>query len=179
MCPFTFNKCFRPAKSVSRAQYTFFGTRYFPEEIFFEKISKTVFCLFPIGKKAAFQSYAYFKKKLFLNIERDANLGLSGLFVRSKWRAFFLWSSLEVHRSGKFPSGRTGRIETGYRPDRTLSSIVSDEGLFSELGNENYEKRSSLLPQSGEKLFSLHHNLMNFHSRSQIQFFDAYTLFLS
>ena len=72
---------------------------------------------------------------------------------------------LEVHRTGKFPSGRTGLIEAGYRPDRTLSSIVSDEGLFSELGNEDYEKRSRLSSQSGEKLFSLRHNLMNFDSQ--------------
>ena len=27
---------------------------------------------------------------------------------------------------------QTGLIEAGYRPDRTLYSIVSDEGLFSE-----------------------------------------------
>ena len=80
-----------------------------------------------------------------------------------------------MHRTGKFPSGRTGLIEAGYRPDRTLYSIVSDEGLFSESGNENYEKRSRLLPQSGEKLFSLRHNLMNFDSQSQIQFFYAHT----
>ena len=73
----------------------------------------------------------------------------------------------------------TGLIEAGYRPDRTLSSIVSDEGLFPEWGNKDYEKRSRLLPQSGEKLFSLRHNLVNFDSQSQIQFFDAHTLFLS
>ena len=77
------------------------------------------------------------------------------------------------------PDNRTGLIEAGYRPDRTLSSIVSDEGLFSQLGNEDYKKRSRLLPQSGEKLFSLRHNLLNFDSQSQIQFFDAHTLFLS
>ena len=78
------------------------------------------------------------------------------------------------------PDNRTGLIEAGYRPDRTLSSIViSDEGLFSELGNEDYEKRRRLLPQSGEKIFSLRHNSMNFDSRSQIQFGDAQTLFLS
>ena len=69
------------------------------------------------------------------------------------------------------PDNRTGLIEAGYRPDRTLSSIVSDEGLFSQLGNENYEKRSRFLPKSGEKLFSLRHNSMNFDSPSQIQFF--------
>ena len=60
---------------------------------------------------------------------------------------------VEVHRTESFPSGRTGLIEAGYRPDRTLSSLVSDGRLFSELGNEHYEKRSRLLPQSGEKLF--------------------------
>ena len=76
---------------------------------------------------------------------------------------------IEVHR--------TGLIEAGYRPDRTLSSIVSDEGLFSELGNEDYDKRTRLLPQSGEKLFPRLHNLMNFDS--QIQVFDARTLFPS
>ena len=38
------------------------------------------------------------------------------------------------------PDNRTGLIEARYRPDRALSSIVSDEGLFSELGNEDYEK---------------------------------------
>ena len=63
------------------------------------------------------------------------------------------------------PDNRTGLIEAGYRPDRTLSSIVSDEGLFSELGNEDYEKRSMLLPRSGDKLFALRHNLMNFNSQ--------------
>ena len=77
------------------------------------------------------------------------------------------------------PDNRTGLIEAGYRKDRTLSSFVSDEGLFSELGDEDYEKRSRLLPQSGEKLFSLRHNLMNFDSQSQIQFVDAHTLPLS
>ena len=77
------------------------------------------------------------------------------------------------------PDNRTGLIEAGFRPDRTLSSIVSDEGLFSELGNEDYEKRTRPLPQSGEKLFSLRHNLMNFDSQTQIQVFDAHTLFLS
>ena len=61
----------------------------------------------------------------------------------------------------------------------TLASIVTDEGLFLELGYEDYEKRSKLLPQSGEKLVSLRHNLMNYDSRSQIQFFNAHTLFLS
>ena len=75
------------------------------------------------------------------------------------------------------PDNRTELIEAGYRPDRTLSSLVSDGGLFSKLGNEDYEKRSRLLPQSGEKLFSLHHNLMKFDSQSEIQFFDAHTLF--
>ena len=74
---------------------------------------------------------------------------------------------------------RTGLTEAGYRPDRTLSPIVSDEGVFPELGNEDYEKRSRFLPQSGEKLFSLRHNLMNFDLHSQIQLFDAHTLFLS
>ena len=77
------------------------------------------------------------------------------------------------------PDNRTGLIEAGCRPDRTLSSIVSYEGLFSEFGNDHYENRSRLLPQSGEKLFSLRHNLMNFDSQSQIQFFDAHTLFSS
>ena len=51
---------------------------------------------------------------------------------------------VEVHRTGKLLSGRTGLIEAGYR---TLSLIVSDEVLFSELGNEDYEKRRKLLPQ--------------------------------
>ena len=51
------------------------------------------------------------------------------------------------------PDNRTGLMEAGYRPDRTLSSIVSNEGLFPELGNTDYEKRSWLLPLSGEKLF--------------------------
>ena len=61
-------------------------------------------------------------------------------------------NQVEVHRAGKFLSGRTGLIEAGYRPDRTLSSIISNEGLFGELGNEDYEKRSRFLPQSGEKI---------------------------
>ena len=77
------------------------------------------------------------------------------------------------------PDNRTGLIEAGYRPDWTLFSIVSYEGLFSELGNDHYEKRSRPLPQSGEKLYSLRHNLLNFDSQSQIQFFDTHTLFLS
>ena len=84
-----------------------------------------------------------------------------------------------MHRTGKIPSDRAGLIEAGYRPDRTLSSIVSDEGLFLEMGNEDYEKRTRPLPQNGEKLFSLRHNLMNFDSQSQTEFFDAHTLFLS
>ena len=32
----------------------------------------------------------------------------------------------------RWPDNRTGLFEAGYRVDRTLSSIVSDEGLFSE-----------------------------------------------
>ena len=77
------------------------------------------------------------------------------------------------------PDNRTGLIEAGYRPDRILSSIVSDEGLFSELGNEDYEKRTGLLSQRSEKTFYRLLNLMNFVSQSQIQVFDAQTLFLS
>ena len=52
------------------------------------------------------------------------------------WRVFSFSSKVEVHRTGKFPSGRTGLIEARYRPDLTLSSIVSYRGLFSELGVE-------------------------------------------
>ena len=77
------------------------------------------------------------------------------------------------------PDNRTGLIEAGYPPDRTLSSIISDKGLFSELGNDDYEKRTRLLPQSSEKPFYRLLNLMNFVSQSQIQVFDAQTLSLS
>ena len=77
------------------------------------------------------------------------------------------------------PDNRTGLIEARYWPDRTLASIVTDGGLFSELGYADYEKRSRLLPLSGEKLFPLRQNLMNSDSQPQIQFFDAHTLFLS
>ena len=86
---------------------------------------------------------------------------------------------VEVHRTGKLPSGRTGLTEAGYLPDRTLSLIVNNEVLFSELGNEDYEKRSRLFPQSGEKLFSpAIISWILIHSQ-QIHFFDAHTLFLS
>ena len=67
------------------------------------------------------------------------------------------------------PDNRTGLIEAGYRPDRTLSSILSDGGLFSELGNKHYEKRSRLLPQSGEKLF-LSYNLEKVYVHQKIEF---------
>ena len=44
-------------------------------------------------------------------------------------------------------------------------STISDERPFSELGNVYQEKLNSLLPQNGEKLFFLHHNLTKFDSR--------------
>ena len=55
------------------------------------------------------------------------------------------------------------RYGTGHYPQ-----IISDEGLFSELSNADCEKRSRLLPQSGENYFS--------DSQPQIQFFDSPTL---
>ena len=61
------------------------------------------------------------------------------------------------------PGNRTGLIEAGDRPNRTLSLIVSDEGLFSELGNEDYEK---LFPR---------HNFMNFDSGTNSIFRCTYT----
>ena len=113
------------------------------------------------------------EEQLYLKVNNKFwNETLVNTIVNSK-------NKLEVHRTGNFPSGRTGLIEAGYRPNRTLSPIVSDEGLFSELSNEDYKKRSRFLPQSGEKLFSFRHNLMNFDLHSQIQFFDAHTLFIS
>ena len=92
--------------------------------------------------------------------------------MRRKSNCASCWLELTGHCSITFKCirsrGAPDRIEVGYRPDRALSSIVSDEGLFSELGNEDYETRSRLLPQSGEKLFYLRHNLINFDSQSQI-----------
>ena len=41
------------------------------------------------------------------------------------------------------PDNRAGLTESGYRPDRTLYSIVSDEGLFSELGNQDYKNNEA------------------------------------
>ena len=41
------------------------------------------------------------------------------------------------------PDNRTGLIEAGYRPGRTLASIVTDEGLFSELGYEDNKKNEA------------------------------------
>ena len=62
------------------------------------------------------------------------------------------------------PDNRAGLIVAGYRPDRTLSSIVGYEKLFSELGNDDYEKRRRRLLQSDKKLNSFRHNLINFDS---------------
>ena len=50
--------------------------------------------------------------------------------------------------TGKFPvrpNNRTELIEAGYRSDLTLFSTVSNENLFSELGNEYDEKQSKCL----------------------------------
>ena len=75
------------------------------------------------------------------------------------------WSGAPDRKISVWPDNWTGLIEAGYRPeDRSLASTLSDEGLFTELGNEDYEKRNRLLQQSGEKLFSLRHILMNFDS---------------
>lgn len=41
----------------------------------------------------------------------------------------------------------------------TPSSSVYSERLFSEYGNIYEEKRSRLLPRTGEKILFLHHNL--------------------
>jgi hypothetical protein len=41
----------------------------------------------------------------------------------------------------------------------TPSSSVYSERLFSEYGNIYKEKRSRLLPKTGEKILFLHHNL--------------------
>ena len=59
-----------------------------------------------------------------------------------------------MHRIGKFPSGRTGPIEAGYRPDRIISSSISNIRLFSESGKEYNEKQSKgLLKIVGKILF--------------------------
>ena len=43
-----------------------------------------------------------------------------------------------------------------------FSEIINSERLFSEFGNIFEEKRSRLLPETGEKLLFLHHNLKLF-----------------
>ena len=63
---------------------------------------------------------------------------------------------------------RTGLIETGYRPDRKLSSIVSDDSLFSELANEYNEKQSNVCSNIVRKIipfFPQHQNAGNSSSR--------------
>jgi len=57
----------------------------------------------------------------------------------------------------------TEKISTSLRagkeiPGYTASSVYSEK-LFSEYGNIFEEKRSRLLPKSGEKLLFLHHNV--------------------
>jgi hypothetical protein len=46
----------------------------------------------------------------------------------------------------------------------TPASSVYSERLFSEYGNIYEEKRSRLLPQTGEKILFLHHNLHRLNS---------------
>ena len=73
----------------------------------------------------------------------DHILDLSYVYIITLYLELNLYF-IEVHRTGKFPSGRiTG--QDWLKPDtgRTghYQQIKSDEGLFSELGNKNYEKR--------------------------------------
>ena len=69
---------------------------------------------------------------------------------------FWIKFEFEVHRTGKFPSGRTTGQDC-LKPDTGRTGhyplIISDDRLFSELSNEDYAKRSRFLPQSGENYF--------------------------
>ena len=53
-------------------------------------------------------------------------------------------------------------MKAGYRPDRTLSSIVSDERLFSDLGNRDYEQEPHVLQRSRERIKLFKNKLRTF-----------------
>ena len=50
-------------------------------------------------------------------------------------------------------------MEARYRPEQTLSSILSDDRLFSELGNEYDEKQIQRLLHNNGEIFVLFLNI--------------------
>ncbi|KAL3276829.1 hypothetical protein HHI36_012191 [Cryptolaemus montrouzieri] len=92
-----------------------------------------------------------------INLESDEEAPIVE-YVISKKPSPNLWKCLEDIKSA------SGSDNTGMNEDSVLSTSVSQEieayiKIFSEFGNIYDPNRSRLLPQNGEKIVFLHHNL--------------------